>query len=173
MVRPFATNCPVLKTVALAGAEISDASLGALATGCMALTQLDISSCQRITPHGLASLLRRCRVLTELNLSWLTAFATGTALAMLGAADPQVKDFTLLGVNVCDAGAEQIARGFTCLESLKLEYNDKITDEGCRALARLGQRLLYVGLGSCDQLSPAVCHEQDCCLRLDDLRRAS
>ena len=74
----------------------------------------------------------------------------------------------LLGTRVDDSGLETLARMFSKLEYLELEYCHDVTDVGVNVLMRHGAPCLrWVGLNNLEQITADVCASTNFELRDD------
>ena len=158
VLRAVAAGCRGLRTLQLEGAVITDAGLSELAACQPALTSLNLSACQEISSQGVAEVLSACATINDLDLDWDSHLTTVTALRLFGDTHVPITKLSLLGTCVDDSGLETLARMFSKLEYLELEYCHDVTDVGVNALMRHGAPCLrWVGLNNLEQITADVC----------------
>jgi F-box/leucine-rich repeat protein 14 len=144
--------------------EVTDNSLGRIATNCKNLQDLDLAGCCKITNAGIFSLswglkklkrlnLRSCRQISDQGIGHLT----GTTAADLQAAglggSPTLEELSLQDCQkLTDESLRYVSEGLPNLRSLNLSFCVSITDTGLKSLAKMTS-LEAVNLRSCDNVS--------------------
>ena len=103
-------------------------------------------------------MLSACATINDLDLDWDSHLTTVTALRLWRYTCANHHKLSLLGTCVDDSGLETLARMFSKLEYLELEYCHDVTDVGVNALMRHGAPCLrWVGLNNLEQITADVC----------------
>ena len=141
--------------------DVSDNSLGKIATNCKNLSSLDLGGCVKVTNTGLLLIswglkklsflnLRSCRQISDHGIGHLSGLDAGgkytsapSALRILGLQDCQ---------KLTDDSLKHISIGMPDLKDINLSFCVSVTDTGIKSLAKL-PHLESLNLRSCDNVS--------------------
>ena len=141
--------------------DVSDNSLGKIATNCKNLCSLDLGGCAKVTNTGLLLIswglkklaylnLRSCRQISDHGIGHLSGLdadgkytSAPSALGFLGLQDCQ---------KLTDESLKHISVGMPQLRHINLSFCVSVTDTGLKSLAKL-PLLQSLNLRSCDNVS--------------------
>lgn len=157
-----------LTSVDLSETKVNDFDLQTFCTRLYSLRTLKLTHCDRVSNLGIKSVAICCyRTLTQLNISScnrLTAESCGWVAGTLGCAQPACASLESLDMSFCpkmtDDALLALATGCLKLRFLSIARNQKLTDAGVVAVAKSCRRLEVIDLTEC----PAVGDKSLCAL---------
>ncbi len=139
--------------------ELTDNSLGRIATHCKNLEILDLGGCTKITNTGLLLISLGLRKLVSLNLRSCWQI-TDTGLSHLSRTDGEERTERLVLENLVlqdcqklsDESLRYISEGFKSLRRINLSFCASITDTGMKFLSKMSS-MSELNLRFCDNIS--------------------
>lgn len=156
----FNKDVPCLKALNLSLCkEISDNSIGRIATHCKNLEVLDLGGCAKITNTGLLLIswglrhirklnLRSCRLISDIGIGHLAGIDDEACQASSNLEEIILQDCQKL----TDESLRHIADGLARVQRINLSFCVSVTDTGLKSLSRLSS-LEGLNLRSCDNVS--------------------
>ena len=140
------TNCPK---------DLTDASVGALATSCPDLRWAEFSTCDTLTGASVEALLTSCRQLQFMRFFWCAAVRSVDASA-LQTTCPQLQsvDFSRCE-RLTDEGVQAVTRNCPKLQSASFSHCYRLTDASVMALASNSKDLRWIEFNECTRLTYA------------------
>lgn len=147
--------CPLIVHLNLASCNVSNLSLEAIGQNCPNLKLIDISNCNRITPKGIESLVKKCKnLLSFISVACGPNTINDEALAVIGEHCHQLKLINLNGCfAVTDQGVKCLAEGCPRLVNCCLSKCHTITDQSLISLGQFCHHLRTLGLNDCQHVT--------------------
>ncbi|CAG8436051.1 748_t:CDS:1 [Ambispora gerdemannii] len=198
LIQDLAKSCTKLQTLIIdSPRQLSDNSVGAVATFCTKLLHLELRGCTRITDDSMSSLVTNCRCLSVLNLEncpritdvTFTKMAKhcGTHLISLNVANSlSITDESLLEIskdcynmrdlnlancrNITDIGVSSLS-SLTIMRNLNISHCNNVTDESLKILGKSCVELKSLDIIGCRNVTEVgVNCLIDGCMKLELLR---
>eukprot|EP01102_Stenamoeba_stenopodia_P007813 TRINITY_DN2206_c0_g2_i4.p1 TRINITY_DN2206_c0_g2~~TRINITY_DN2206_c0_g2_i4.p1 ORF type:complete len:1488 (+),score=274.93 TRINITY_DN2206_c0_g2_i4:992-5455(+) len=167
-------SCGQLQVLKLAGKNITDESMQALASKCRNLKELELVCCESITDATVQFLSQSCHLLTSLSLSNCKNISNA-AFVNNGLANLCHLDLTRC-IKLTDEGIKCIVKGSKGLLSLNLTSCEGVTDAGLEYIADSCDYINSITLTKCPKVTDIgimVLSNKCRCLSYLDLQRCS
>lgn len=164
-------RCPHMKSVVMHG-EGTDSKVAALAKALPKLQALYLLDSCELTSLGIIELARYCKDLRKLDLSscCATAITNESVMALSrGCSELRWLDLTGSGRDVSDKSITLLALSCTKLETIKLPYNERITEISITALAHNCPRLVRVQMNCTNITDTSIIALSTHCIHLQCL----
>ncbi|KAK3249740.1 hypothetical protein CYMTET_40845 [Cymbomonas tetramitiformis] len=139
-------NCVLLQSLSINDSKMTDDSLTLLAEHCPKLRSLDIRGSSSITEESINSVLAKCSLLEQLDLSFCKYIDTHWGCNQIC----NVKRLCLASLpRMTDDTLKMVACNWPCLQELDIRCSQQITSEGLVFLAKNCPRLTTVNIDFC------------------------
>jgi len=143
-------RCPMLAHVDLRCTNVTDVGVGAIASGCLLLTYVDASFCNRVTGKCIGA-LATCPMLTHVSLCRTNITDDGVSALGTGCRLLKCVNFSMC-TSVTDDGVCSLAQKCPMLTHVLLGHTN-VGDAGVLFLIALCPRLRHINLCACHRVT--------------------